>query len=76
MEAQLTEIDKLYFPHEWQKRFPFDQVLEEHIKFFTNGMYGVYFFIDYFCISVYQLKKNMPISIYKHMRINFQKMKA
>ncbi|ERL86758.1 hypothetical protein D910_04164 [Dendroctonus ponderosae] len=36
MEDQLTELDKLYFPHKWQKRFPFDQVLEEHIKFFNK----------------------------------------
>lgn len=63
MEAQLTEIDKLYFPHEWQKRFPFDQVLEEHIKFFTNGMYGLYFFLIIFCIGI-PIKKKLCLSIY------------
>lgn len=37
MEDQLTELDKQYFPHKWQKRLPFDQVLEEHINFFNTG---------------------------------------
>ncbi|CAG9769361.1 unnamed protein product [Ceutorhynchus assimilis] len=36
MEAELTEVDKLYFPHHFQKRLPFDKVLGEHVSFFNN----------------------------------------
>ncbi|KAL1517876.1 hypothetical protein ABEB36_001582 [Hypothenemus hampei] len=33
MENEITELDKLYFPHYWQKRLPIDRILDSSIEF-------------------------------------------
>ncbi|XP_060525678.1 kynurenine formamidase isoform X1 [Cylas formicarius] len=36
-EQALTEFDRLYFPHCWTKRYPFNEILERHIQFFNEN---------------------------------------
>lgn len=66
LKMSYSELEVLYSPSKWSKRYSADQVISQHIKFAKNGndaKYVIYNLLIYFISVSYNNKQQIPCKL-------------